>query len=330
MRRFALLAFVTSVIAIACTGDTPPPSATLPLLPVLAPAPFVSAAPAEAVARSASLVQEQPGYRFTFRMSMDGIAEISGAGFAIEGVGAVDQARDRSSMSLDLRAMRQMLLASGDATAAELDQFLGDGQIDVVQDGSTVYLKMPFLAQQLHATTPWVAATMPATMPAGAGEPALGGLGSLGMFGGMAGFGSAGSPADYFDQIKTLDPTVREAGSEVVRGVQTTRYSGSFDMRKLLSAQLTPDQAAQLNSAMPLIDAFRIPYDVWIAEDGLPRRITTRIDFGGLGAPSSGGAAPGMTFSYELFDYGAPGEIVVPAASQVTVIDPKTLDALPR
>lgn len=324
MRRFAMLLATTSVIVAACSADAPSPM--LPALPVLAPAPVVSAAPAEVVARSAALAQEQPGYRYTFQISLQGLSEVTGADFTIEGVGAVDQARERNTMAVDLGALRKVLLASGDATAADLDRFFGNGRIEVVQDQRTIYLKMPFLAQQVQAATPWVGATA----PVGGSSSSLGGLGTLGAFGGLAGLGSAGSPADYFEQIKAVDPTVRESGKETVRGVETTRYSGSFDMRKLLSAQLTPEQATQLNAAMPLIDAFRIPYDVWIGEDGLPRRISTRIDFGSLGSTSGGGAAPGMTFTYELFDYGAPGEIAIPPASEVTLIDPSTLDSLPR
>lgn len=331
MRIASLLLTATIVMAVACTAASPEPAVSLPVLAPVAPSlPLVSAAPppAEAVSRAAALAQEQPGYRFTFQMSLQGLPEMAGAsGFSVSGTGAVDQAGDRSSMALDLRGLRAALAASGDATAAaELDRFLGDGQIEVIQDGSSVYLKMPFIAQRLGAVTPWVSATLPASPP---GAPSIDGLGAFGPWSGLGGLGSAGSPADYLAQVKSLDPSIRESGSEVIRGVQTTRYTGSLDIRKLLSSQLSPAEAAQLDAAIPFIDAFRIPYDIWIGADGLPRRMSTMLDFGGLGAPTTAGApSPGLVTSYELFDYGAPGEIVIPPSSQVTVVDPAVLETL--
>ncbi len=322
MRLATSIAAVTFVIGAACSASDPPAGVALPALPVLAPVAIVSAAPADTVARAATLAEQQSGYRFTFEMSLHGLPTAGVAGFTVGGTGAVDQSTDRSSMALDLSGLRGLLLASGDASAAELDAFLGDGQIEVVQDGATVYLKMPFIAQQLRARTPWVSATVPEA----AGQ--AGGLGALGAWSGLGGLGSAGSPADYLAQIKTLDPSVQERGAEEVRGVQTKRYSGSLDIRALLSTQLTPAEAAQLNAAMPVLDAFRIPYDVWVDADGLPRRITTTLDFGALGGQPTTGTTPGMVFSYELFDYGTPGEIALPPASEVTVVDPAALDAL--
>ncbi len=322
MRLVTSIAAATFVIGVACSGTAPDASVVLPALPVLAPATLVSAAPADTVVRAATLAEQQSGYRFTFEMSLQGLPASGVSGFSVSGTGAVDQTADRSTMALDLSGLRDLLLASGDASAAELDAFLGNGQIEVVQDGSTVYLRMPFITQQLRARTPWVAATVPEA------ATQAGGLGALGAWSGLGGLGSAGSPADYLAQIKTLDPSVRERGGDEIRGVQATRYSGSLDVRSLLSAQLSPAEAAQLNTAMPALDAFRIPYDVWVDVDGLPRRITTTLDFGALGGPSATGATPGMVFSYDLFDYGSLGEIVLPPEGLVTVVDPAALDAL--
>ncbi|MSP23157.1 MAG: hypothetical protein EXR66_09185 [Dehalococcoidia bacterium] len=94
----------------------------------------------------ATLAAEQSGDRYSFEMAVRGIPEIPGGALALKGAGSVDQRSNRSSLSLNMRALREVLIASGEASAAEFDAAFGDGNVQVIQDGSTVYLRMPMLA----------------------------------------------------------------------------------------------------------------------------------------------------------------------------------------
>jgi hypothetical protein len=229
-------------------------------------------------------------------------------------------------MAMDLRGLRDLLLASGEVTAEELDTMVGDGHVELIYDVDTFYVKLPFLASELGVQTPWVSAQVP---EGGLGELApLDGFGGFGALGGA--LGGAGSPTDYLAQLQSIDPSVRATGTEAVRGVQTTRYAGTLDARRLLAAELPPEEAAQMQAMLPFLEAFRLPYEVWIDAAGLPRRMSTTLDFGGFVPPSAatptpGTPAPGMVFTYELFDFGSAVNIDLPAPSQVTAVDPATL-----
>ena len=99
-------------------------------------------------------------------------------------------------------------------------------------------------------------------------------------------------------------------------------------MRALLaSAARTPEERAEMEAALSLFGQVKLPYEVWIDNDGLPRRLSTVLDFSSF-APAGvtslntmPGIAPSLVFGYELFDFGNPERIEVPAAAEVTVID---------
>lgn len=324
-RSLQLLLLGASALLAAC-GDEPAQLAREAPSSAPASAPLVSAAPGGAFARAAALATEQAGYRYAFSMGVRGVPDLPGGAFALEGTGSVDQRANRSSLNLDMRALRETMIASGETTAAEFDALLGDDNIQVLQDGTTLYVRMPFPAQQA-VRTPWVSVTA----PAGTGTN-LEGLGGLGALGGLSGLASPGTPADYLEHLKSIDGAITTVGPEQVRGVATTRYRGTLSMALLLkSAAATPQERAQLEAALPALGGLTLPYDVWLDGNGLPRRISATLDFGAFafgGAGSLGDAVPALVSTYELFDYGMPEVIDLPAASQVTVVDAATLAAL--
>lgn len=109
---------------------------------------------------------------------------------------------------------------------------------------------------------------------------------------------SLGVEVDVFDPSKVLE-VLREVteemevvGPAVVRGIATTH------VRAAISATSPPADVV----------------DVWIDGDGLVRRIQMVAD----GIPGAGADSGGEVVTIELFDYGEPVEITVPAASEVT------------
>lgn len=331
MRRLMVLVALSTVVMCACSESALSTGAALvaPAAPAPTGATVSTAAPAEPLTRSAALAQAQAGYRFTFEAALIGVPELP-AGLSVTGSGTVDQQGNRSSVLLDVHALRDLLVASGEVSASDIDPFLVDGRIELAQDGSTVYIRMPALAQRLGSSRQWVSMTIPTADPAAASPAVPGALGALGGIG-----GGVTAPADYLAQLRNLDASAHEAGTEVVRGASTTRYSGTLDLRALMGAQMTPAQAADLHSMMPFLDAFKLPFDVWVDADGLPRRfvLTLKLDSFMAGAaprptPVAAQPAPSLTFTYDLFDFGTAGAVTLPAADEVTVVDPRQLEAL--
>ncbi|MSP23158.1 MAG: hypothetical protein EXR66_09190 [Dehalococcoidia bacterium] len=162
-------------------------------------------------------------------------------------------------------------------------------------------------------------------------EPDLDAISGFGAIGNL-GFGNPGSPADYLAHLKSIDGAITVIGSEQVRSVATTRYRGALNMAQPMQAEArAPEELVQFDAALPLLGVLSLPYDAWIDSEGLPRRMSTTLDvgafgLGGAGAPTTG-TAPAMVFTYELFEYGSPEVIDLPAASQVTVVDAATFDS---
>ena len=314
----ALMVVLVALVTSACVGSPVPPQIAAPVLAPVVPPVVLPRAPSETLVHAASLFGEQPGYNFSTELTLSGIPETGGAPLSITASGSTDVARNRTAVSLDLGGLVAAARFAGES-GAEFEAMLGDGRIDVIQDGSTIYLRMPFLAREAGVTTPWLSLTM-SDVPATA-EGRLPGL-----FGQLAG---AGSPAAYFMQLRAMDGTVVENGTGDVRGVATTRYRGTLDLAKLLGHSL-PATDASRDVMMPFFEALKLPYEVWVDAEGLPRRLTATLDFRSF-APAGAVAAepaPALTFTYDLFDFGAPTAIALPVDSAVTALDPAILSTL--
>ncbi len=92
-------------------------------------------------------------------------------------------------------------------------------------------------------------------------------------------------PTGLVDTLRDISEHVEEIGHEQVRGVSTTHVTATID----------PDQEIE----------------VWIDGDGLLRRLRIDVDSGDPGIGT-------VTTSVELFDYGAPLEVVVPSPAETT------------
>jgi hypothetical protein len=109
---------------------------------------------------------------------------------------------------------------------------------------------------------------------------------------------------------------VERAGTEEVRGVKTTRYNATVQMRRLPEQVDPSERAAARRSVERLIkltgeDVFRT--EVWVDdEDNLVRR--TRQTFS---VPGPKGQKAELTGTTEFFDFGAAGHVEVPADSEV-------------
>jgi hypothetical protein len=95
-------------------------------------------------------------------------------------------------------------------------------------------------------------------------------------------------------------------GTEPVRGVMTTHYSGTVDLAAAMRQKST--DLAATNRVLKDYSSTHVPVDVWLDADGVPRRMTQTLSM----------KTPGtMTMSMEFYDFGAPVSVVAPPANDV-------------
>ena len=175
-----------------------------------------------------------------------------------------------------------------------------DEPVRIVTDGETVYVRMPML-DLVTGTAGWLSAT-----PDDLGQSAA----AIGLA------GAAPSPAQVLDVLRSIADDVVEHGPDEVRGVPTTRYTATIDLRDALDALPAGQRdlmASQLD-AMAGSGARSLPIEVRVDDDGLPRRMRVVLD--GLG--TSMGVPSAATMTIEMFDYGDAIDVAIPPASEVT------------
>jgi hypothetical protein len=174
--------------------------------------------------------------------------------------------------------------------------------LDLVLDGTTVYLSGPALAGKLPA-----------------GKTAV----KVASAEGLAGIPSGtSSPVDTLQQLNQIGANVTQVGRESVRGVDTVHYSATID----------PSKASSSGGSQTItLPSFSIPVDVWIDGDGRVRRMRTAIDLekmlGGFSALLNGKGPTGtIALNLELFDFGKSVDVKVPDPG--TVVDSAAVGGL--
>jgi LppX_LprAFG lipoprotein len=232
----------------------------------------------------------------TARVEMVMEMALLGESFEMTATGAYDAAAERMAMSMDLGAMFDQLAAStGETIPVDLD-----GPMEVVADGSTFYLRAPMF--EALGAEGWLSMS-----PEDLGTSAEGlGLGA-----------GAYDPSKMLENLRGVVGEPEVVGEEEVRGVATTHYRAELDLEKAL-AEVPADQRALLEAQLEQVRAAgdaTIPVDVWIDEDDLPRRM--RMDMAGMLGALTGDDAT-ATVTIEMFDFGEPVDIAVPAPDEVT------------
>ena len=250
--------------------------------------------PRDAVLDAMTAVYEAGSYHQKLRMSMSA----QGQSFAITAEADVDNATKQAAMTMDLGLM--------------------GGEMEMVMDDGVIYLRSPAFE---GAPTPWVSLDPSKMDPAAAAQ--FGGFGA----GTTDPSAYAGLFAGVFD--------VKASGDAGIDGIATTRYTGTIDLQKVLEgfAEVVGEDAdakttEQLEAAVEQFEALgidgKIPFQIWIDDEGLPRRQRITMDFGDL-VPGAGEAQMEMTVDYSAF--GEPVDVELPKASEVTDVTKMLTDA---
>ena len=234
---------------------------------------------------------------------------------AIEAVYEADTLHQELKMKVG--ASGESFTFSGDADVdnenqeIEMTMNLGllGGEMQMVMADGVVYMRSSLFQD---AGTDWVSLDPSKMSPEEAAQ--------------FGGFGAGTTDPSAYAGLFAGVFKVQEAGEQDIGGVPTTHYTGTIDMTRVLEnfgdvvgAEVDSATREQLEMAVDQLEALgiddRIPFELWVDDDGFPRRQRISMDFGDL-VPGADDASMDMTVDYSAFN--EPVQIDVPPASEVT------------
>jgi hypothetical protein len=241
--------------------------------------------------------------------------------FAFSGEGAFDSAGERATISLDLSSLAGLFggLMGGLGGGFTPGQAPPDFQrpeawkLDAIVDGQVVYVRFPALASELPEGKSWV--RMDA---ADQGKTAQ----DFG-FSGLEDFTNE-DPRALLEVLESVSGEIETVGTEELRGAQTTHYRATLDVRDL--GGLAPKAQGQSQELGEMLDQLveqaglsAIPFDVWLDEEGLVRKVEASVSV----APPGESDPLEASLAFELYDYGLEVDVTPPPADEV--VDASTL-----
>jgi hypothetical protein len=245
----------------------------------------------EPVAKAATKTSSAKSYRVHLTTAL----RVGKRDLTFKGDGAFEPKARRGRLSLDMSALKQISGAEGSPYNLGYAQF--------VLDGTTIYMRIPLLKQLNPTLKPWVKLD----------------LGQAGRtqgldFGSFLQFGQGGDPTQALQYLRATGKLKKE-GTEDVRGVSTTHYKASVDLRKVADKappRLRTELRKNADRLIQLTGSSSIPIEVWIDGQNFVRKetYTEKLQLQGQKAD--------ITASIELFDFGTPVVAPVPPAADVT------------
>jgi len=226
-------------------------------------------------------------------------AEVALLGAAGERAQSISTARLELRVEFEFNDQRVVTLMDGaldnERRAAAFDLTFPDAPamamvppgIRMIGAGDTVFIAIPEERRDRTGGKAWASTAVP-------GEGALAVTGA--------------SPATYLESLQQQAAPgkgVERMGTEDVRGVATTHYRVELDLQRIVAGSADQAQLEQLKQ----LGAGRMPMDVYLDEQGLPRKTAVELDGDGFDF--------GLTF--ELFDIGQPVDIPAPPPLEETL-----------
>ena len=224
--------------------------------------------------------------RTGFRLAIDAKTSIPGSDRTIPmtGSGAIDPVHKRGKVTIDISKTPGLPVRGTRA------------RIDEVIVGKTIYMQTPFM-QNLPGDKSWIRIDLDRVQPGLDLDSSGGGLTS--------------DPTQLLDQLRATSGSVERVGRERVRGVATTHYRATVDLRRYPRLVPPARRAAARRSVEQLIrfsGAARFPEEVWIDGRQRIRRFRIAYEFQAPGAPRLK-----IAMSEDLYDFGAPVRVTVPS-----------------
>jgi hypothetical protein len=231
----------------------------------------------ESVAKAATKTAAVKSYRVEATTKL----KLNGKSVTFVAKGVFDPKARRGRMTLD---MSDLGLVQGGG-----DSPYNYGYATFILNGKDMYMRIPLLRLNYRSLKPWVKIDLEQ-----AGKAA--GLDSY------LRFGAGGDPTQLLTSLRGLGKLDKK-GTETVRGVSTTHYKGTIDLKKVQGGE----QLTQIAGTS------KLPVDVWVDENGFVRRQKWTEKLSG-----EGGEQTDVEIAMDLYDFGAPVVALVPPPRDVT------------
>ena len=239
-----------------------------------------------AVAEAADATSATGGVHMQFTMQISSNALPSSLTAA--GQGFYNYKTREGSLSLDMNGL------PGSATAGVPS---GSLQIEELMKPSAIYIGSPLFAERLPNGARWMKIDLEQVG------------GALGMNLASPTSGQS-NPAQFLEYLRSDSGDVSSLGQEVVDGVPTTHYHGTIDLQKL--AQTLPQAArSHLQPELEKVAQQGIPFDVWVDQHHLVRRMTMSFSI------DASGQSAQMQFTVDLSGFGPTPSVQAPPESEV-------------
>lgn len=118
-------------------------------------------------------------------------------------------------------------------------------------------------------------------------------------------------PTQTLRYLRGASGDFEKVGEEEIRDVATTHYRGTVDLRK--AADQLPESAREsIVRLVELVGKSTFPFDVWVDDEGLARRIKYEQPI-----PDANGQNATMAMTMDFYDFGAEVDVEPPADDEV-------------
>jgi len=235
----------------------------------------------ETIANAAKTTTETGGSRLEMNLAM---TTPDGQEIEMTGHGVMDMAGQRGRLAIDLSQVPG-----------------GEGQLEQVFDGFVIWMRMPAFESELPEGKEWIRIDMQEASE------------ELGVD--IAQFPQASNDPTKALEYMRAAGDVEEEGEEDVRGVPTTHYSATVDIRNYPELAPEAERAEARESIDRLVElAGQSEFDseVWIDDRDLVRRMRMEMP---MEMPGVGRIE--MVIDYELFDFGIDVDVEPPPSEDV-------------
>lgn len=257
------------------------------------------ATPAATIADAATATASEPG----FHIALQGEVSVSGqAPLTVRGSGVMNGRSKRGALTIHVPP------GPGLPKGMNMDEVFAD---------FVLYMRSPLFKRSLGDGKSWIRIDLRrATRSFGFDVSQL---------------GSGSDPTRELDQLRATSGEVRRLGTARIRGVQTTHYRATVDMRRYPRLVPPARRAAARRAAEQLVRLSGVatfPEDVWVDRRGRIRRCRVAYSMRAPGAP--GGQKVATTLTQDFFGFGTPVHVQVPAADETKDVTAATSAAMRR
>ena len=250
-----------------------------------------SMTPLELVSQAVSKTTTADGAKF----HMDLTETIGPIGpIAVTADGVSDNATHSAKMTLDMSSIAGLI--GGAAGSAS------DWKGDVIVDGTDAknvveYMRLPAFAKLIPGAKPWVKVDLSSLSK----QKGIDFSQFLQTAGGQ-------DPTQALQAIQSVGD-VKKAGSEQIDGVDTTKYSGTLDPKKLAQKY----SSTGLGRMYAQMGVKPIPVTVWVDGDGYVRKLDESMS-----AQVPGSGTLDLKISVQMSDFGSTADVTPPPADQTS------------